>query len=167
VNVLLQHYPDEIANILEKYPADQKRSAVMPLLHLAQREAGFINRQAILDIAEIVEVTTTDVASLIGFYTLFHDKEGGRYRFQVCTDLSCALRGADHFVGQLCKNLGIQVGETTADGLISVEEVTCLAGCDHGPVFQVQGDGEINYHEDQTIETAMKLVEELRKHANS
>ena len=67
---------------------------------------------------------------------------------------------------QLCQNLAIKVGETTPDGLIMVEEVTCLAGCDKSPMFQVQGDGEITYHENQTVDQAMKLVEELRRHAN-
>ena len=167
MNVLQQRYPTEIAQILAKYPADQKRSAMMPLLFLAQRELGYINRQSLLDIAEIIETTPTEVASVIGFYTLFHDTPGGRYRLQVCTDLSCALRGADRLVEQLCQNLAIRTGETTSDGLITVEEVTCLAGCNRGPLFQLQGDGEMTYHENQTVETTMKLVEELRQHANS
>ena len=166
MNVLQQSYPDEIGQILAKYPPEQKRSAMMPLLYLAQRELGFINRQSLLDIAEILETTPTEVASVIGFYTLFHDTPGGRYRLQVCTDLSCALRGADRFVEQLCQNLAIRTGETTPDGLITVEEVTCLAGCNRSPLFQLQGNGETTYHENQTIETAMKLVEELRQHAN-
>ena len=166
MNVLMQRYPDEIARILAKYPADQKRSAVMPLLYLAQRELGYLTRQSIQDIAEILELSTTEVSSVVGFYTLLHDEPGGRYRLQVCTDLSCALRGADRFLEQLCQNLAIRVGETTPDGLIMVEEVTCLAGCDKSPVFQLQGDGEITYYENQTVDKAMKLVEELRRHAN-
>jgi len=166
VNVLMQRYPDEIARILAKYPADQKRSAVMPLLYLAQRELGYLTRQSIQDIAEILELSTTEVSSVVGFYTLLHDEPGGRYRLQVCTDLSCALRGADRFLEQLCQNLAIRVGETTPDGLVMVEEVTCLAGCDKSPVFQLQGDGEITYYENQTVDKAMKLVEELRRHAN-
>jgi len=166
VNVFMQRYPDEITHILAKYPADQKRSAVMPLLYLAQRELGYLTRQSIQDIAQVLNITTTEVSSVVGFYTLFHDQPGGRYRLQVCTDLSCALRGADRFLEQLCQNLAIKVGETTPDGLVMVEEVTCLAGCDRSPVFQLQGDGEITYYENQTIDKAMQLVEELRQHAN-
>ena len=166
MNVLIQRYPDEIERILAKYPADQKRSAVMPLLYLAQSEPGYLTRQSIQDIAEIVNISTTEVSSVVGFYTLFHDQPGGRYRLQVCTDLSCALRGAERFVEQLCQNLSIRIGETTPDGLVMVEEVTCLAGCDKSPMFQLQGDGEITYHENQTVDQAMKLVEELRRHAN-
>jgi NADH-quinone oxidoreductase subunit E len=162
----MQRYPDEIEHILAKYPAEQKRLAVMPLLYLAQRELGYLTRQSIQDIAEILELSTTEVSSVVGFYTLLHDEPGGRYRLQVCTDLSCALRGADRFLEQLCQNLAIRVGETTPDGLIMVEEVTCLASCDKSPVFQLQGDGEITYYENQTVDKAMKLVEELRRHAN-
>ena len=162
----MQRYPDEITHILAKYPADQKRSAVLPLLYLAQRELGYLTRQSIQDIAEILEISTTEVSSVVGFYTLLHDQPGGRYRLQVCTDLSCALRGAERFLEQLCQNLAIKVGETTPDGLVMVEEVTCLAGCDRSPVFQLQGDGEITYYENQTVDQAMQLVEELRQHAN-
>ena len=109
--------------------------------------------------------SSVKIASVVGFYTLFHDAEekGGRFRIQVCTDLPCALRGADAFLEQLCKNIGIKVGETTSDGMITIEAVTCLAGCNHAPVFQVQGDGELTYHEDQTVESAEKTIDELRK----
>jgi NADH-quinone oxidoreductase subunit E len=163
VNLLQTKYPAEIAQILSKYPPDFRRSAVMPLLYLAQRETGFLNRQAIQDVAEITGLSTTEVGSIIGFYTLYHDKPGGRYRLQVCTDLACALRGADQFLEKLCENLGVRVGETTADGLLTVEEVTCLAGCDRAPLFQVQTGDDIAYHEHQTVESALETIEKLRQ----
>jgi NADH-quinone oxidoreductase subunit E len=172
VNKLAQTYPDEITRVMAKYPADQKRSAVMPLLYLAQREAGYITKQAMGDIAELCDITTTEVASIIGFYTLYHaagtsgSAPGGRYRIQVCTDLPCALRGADEFLQKLCQNIGLKVGETTPDGLVTIEEVTCLAGCHRAPMFQVQGDGEITYHENQTVESALELVSSLRQKAS-
>lgn len=160
---LAEKYPDEVQSILAKYPADQKRSAVMPLLYLAQREQGFVSFHSIQEIAEILEISTTEVGSIIGFYTLYHDQPGGKYRIQVCTDLPCALRGAEQFLEELCEKLGIQVGETTPDGLISVEQVMCLAGCDRAPMFQVQtGDG-LSYHENQTVESALRYLESLRK----
>jgi NADH-quinone oxidoreductase subunit E len=167
VNQLMLTYPDEISAVLAKYPPEQKRAAVMPLLHLAQRERGFITRQTLLDISEITGASTSEVASIVGFYTLYHAEEdnGGPYRIQVCTDLPCALRGADEFLQNLCENIGIKVGETTPDGLISIEEVTCLAGCHHAPVFQLQGGGDLSYHEDQTVETALELVKDLRAKA--
>jgi len=163
VNLLQAKYPAEIAQILSKYPPDFRQSAVMPLLYLAQRETGFLNRQAIQDVAEITGLSTTEVGSIIGFYTLFHEKPGGRYRLQVCTDLACALRGADQFLEKLCENLGVRVGETTDDGLLTVEEVTCLAGCDRAPLFQVQTGDDIAYHEQQTVESALETIEKLRQ----
>lgn len=163
MKLLAEKYSDEVQTILAKYPPDQKRSAVMPLLYLAQREQGFVSFHSIQEIAEIVDISTTEVGSIIGFYTLYHDQPGGKYRIQVCTDLPCALRGAEQFLEELCDKLGIQVGETTPDGLISVEQVMCLAACDRAPMFQVQtGDG-LSYHENQTVESAMRYIESLRK----
>jgi len=162
VNQLLQKYPEEVQQILAKYPPEFKRSAVMPLLYLAQRETNYVPRQALQDIAEILGISTTDVASIVGFYTLYYDEPGGRYRIQVCTDLPCALRGADRFLQELCERLGIEEGGTTPDGLFTVEAVKCLAACHRAPVFQVQGDGEIVYHENQTVELAMAWIEEVR-----
>jgi NADH-quinone oxidoreductase subunit E len=160
---LAEKYPEEVKQILSRYPAEFKRSAVMPLLYLAQRDEGYITKGAMQDIADMLEIGVTDVSSLIGFYTLYHDKKEGKYRMQVCTDLPCALRGADEFMNKLCENLGIQVGETTPDGLITLEAVTCLAGCDRAPMFQIQtGDG-LEYHENMTVDRTMELVEALRK----
>lgn len=165
MNELQSKYPAEIQKILAKYPPDRRASAVMPLLYLAQRQSGYIDRQSVQEIAEIIGLSTTDIDALIGFYTLYHDQPAGRYRLQVCTDLPCALRGAEDFLHNLCANLGIKVGETTPDGLFTIEEVTCLAGCHRAPLFQLQGDGEIAYHEDQTVDTALALVNELRRQA--
>jgi NADH-quinone oxidoreductase subunit E len=162
MNALIEKYPAEVQNILAKYPADQMRSAVMPLLYLAQIQLGYLTKSLMQNVAEIIGIDVTEVASVVGFYTLFHDGPGGRYRLQVCTDLSCAMRGAEQFLQKMCQNIGIRVGETTADGLITIEEVTCLAGCDRAPIFQVQGDGEIVYHESMTEEKAMALVDQLR-----
>ncbi len=160
---LAEKYPVEIKKILAKYPADQKRSAVMPLMYLAQRDGGYITKGAMQEIAEILDISVTDVGSLVGFYTLFHDKKEGKYRMQVCTDLPCALRGADQFLESLCANLGIQIGETTADGLITLESVMCLAACDKAPMFQIQtGDG-LEYHEDMTVDRTMELIQALRR----
>ena len=161
--MLAEKYPDEIKIILAKYPPDQKRSAVMPLLYLAQREGGYVTKGAMEDIAKMLDITSTDVAGIVGFYTLFHDKPAGKYRMQVCTDLPCALRGADKFMQELCANLGIQVGETTADGLITIEAVTCLAGCDRAPMFQLQSNEGLEYHENMNMDKTMELVEALKQ----
>jgi NADH-quinone oxidoreductase subunit E len=161
--MLAEKYPDEVKKILAKYPPEQKRSAVMPLLYLAQRSGGYITKGAMEEIAKILDITSTEVAELVGFYTLYHDKPAGKYRMQVCTDLSCALRGADKFLQELCGNLGIQVGETTPDGLITIEAVMCLAGCDKAPMFQLQSADGIAYHENMTMDKTVELVEALKK----
>jgi NADH-quinone oxidoreductase subunit E len=160
---LAEKFPKEVKQILGRYPAEFKRSAVMPLLYLAQREDGYITKAAMQDIADMLEIGVTEVGALIGFYTLYHDKKEGKYRMQVCTDLPCALRGADEFMNSLCSNLGIQVGETTPDGLITLEAVTCLAACDRAPMFQLQSADGLEYHEDMTVDRTMELVEALRK----
>ncbi len=160
---LAEKYPKEVKNILAKYPPEHKRSAVMPLLYLAQREEGCVDRHAMQEIAALVDITETEVASIIGFYTLYHDKPAGKLRIQVCTDLPCALRGADQFLADLCAKLGIEPGGTTPDGLVTVEPVMCLAACDKAPMFQTQGPDGIKYHENMTVEKTMELVEALKK----
>jgi NADH-quinone oxidoreductase subunit E len=160
---LAEKYPQEVKKILAKYPPERKQSAVMPLLHLAQLEAGFVDRHAVVEIAKICGITETDVAEIIGFYTLYHDKPEGKLRIQICNDISCALRGADEFLAKLCDRLGIQPGGTTADGLITVEAVMCLAACDKAPMFQVQGPDGITYHENMTVDKTMEFIETARK----
>lgn len=160
---LTETYPKEVEKILAKYPPEHKRSAVMPLLYLAQREGGYVDRHAIREISEMLDITDTEVASIIGFYTLYHDKPEGVLRIQVCTDLPCALRGADKFLADLCAKLGIEPGGTTPDGLVTVEPVMCLAACDKAPMFQTQGPDGIKYHEHMTVDKTMELIDGLKR----
>ena len=162
---LAEKYPKEVEKLLAKYPPEQKRSAVMPLLYLAQRDEGYVDRHAIRDIAQMLEISDTEISSIIGFYTLYHDKPEGKLRLQICNDLPCALRGADQFLADLCEKLGIEPGGTTADGLITVEAVMCLAACDKAPMFQTQGADGIKYHEHMTVESTMDLIENFKKEA--
>ena len=158
MNPFQEKYAKEIEQVMAKYPPDQKRSAVMALLYLAQRDGSYVTKQEMAEIGEILEITSTEVASIVGFYTLYHDKPEGKYRIQVCNDLPCALRGADEFLENLCENVGIKVGETTDDGLVTIEAVMCLAGCDKAPMFQVQSPDGIEYHENMTVETTLDLI---------
>jgi NADH-quinone oxidoreductase subunit E len=161
--LLADKHQKQIDQILGKYPPEEKRAAVLPLLYLAQREYGYVTGQAIDEVAGILDLDPTQVGGLVGFYTLFHEHPGGTYKIQICTDLPCALRGAETFAAKICENLGVQFGEITADNMIKVEEVKCLAGCDKAPMFQVQGSDGIHYHEDQDVESAMKVIDGLRK----
>jgi NADH-quinone oxidoreductase subunit E len=163
--MLSEKYPQEVQAILAKYPADQRRSAVMPLLYLAQREKMYLTRDDMAEVGEIIGVSVTDVAGIAGFYSLYYEEPGGKYHIQVCTDLPCALRGADRFMDELCSRLGIQPGETTADGLITIERVMCLAACDKAPMFQVHSGSGLKYYENQTVESALGLIEQLRADA--
>jgi NADH-quinone oxidoreductase subunit E len=160
---LAEKYPREIEAIYAKYPPDRKRSAVMPLLYLVQRDEGYITKDSMAEIAALLDLEMTEVASIIGFYSLYHDKKEGKYRMQVCNDLPCALRGADQFLDSLCQNLGIKVGETTPDGLITLEAVTCLAACDKAPMFQLQESDQLAYHENMTMDKTMELIDALKK----
>ena len=159
---LEKKYAKEVKQILSKYPPEYKRSAVMPLLYVAQREEGYISKEAMRDIANILEITETEVGSIVGFYTLYHEKKEGKYRMQICTDLPCALRGADEFMNQVCDHLNVKDGETTADGLVTVEHVMCLAACDRAPMFQTQGPDGIKYHEYMTIDRVNEWLEALK-----
>lgn len=161
--MIAEKYAAEIQAILAKYPSDQKRSAVMPLLYIAQRDGGYVTREEMIEISEILDITPTDVASIIGFYTLYHDHAEGKIRIQVCNDLPCALRGADEFLEKLCDSLGIQVGETTPDGTVTIEAVMCLAACDKAPMFQAQTPEGLAYYEEQTVSSALEVIQDLQK----
>lgn len=161
--MLADKYRTEIDAILAKYPTEHKRSAAMPLLYLAQKEYGHVTRAALQEVADLIGAEPTQVGSLVGFYTLYHDQAEGKLRVQICTDLPCALRGAETFAEQVCQNIGVRLGETTPDGMITVEAVMCLAGCDRAPMFQVQDTNGIHYHENQTVESALKAIEERRR----
>ncbi len=158
--MLIEKYKDRIDAILAKYP--EKRSAVMPLLYLAQEEYGYITAEAVREVADICGIDPTQVYALTGFYTMFYEKPKGKYLLQVCTDLPCALRGAEEFYQSLREYLGIEGDSgTTEDGLFTLERVMCLAACDRAPVMQVN----FEYHENLNKELARALIDELRARA--
>ncbi len=163
--MLVEKYREEIEAIMAKYPPEQSRAAVMPLLHLAQNEHGYLPAEAVDEIADFLGLDSTEVAKLIRFYTLYHHKQGGKFKIQVCTDLPCALRGAQEFSDELCQELGVEPNQPTEDGLIEVEEVMCLAACHRAPMFQLQDQEGLHYHENQSVESAMEVIEKLRAEA--
>ena len=111
-----------------------------------------------------MEISTTEVSSIVGFYTLYYDQPAGRYRIQVCTDLPCALRGAVEFYRRLADRLGLPPeGGTTADGLFTLEEVVCLAACDKAPMCQIN----LEYHHNLTDQTIDAIIADLRAQAAS
>jgi len=166
--MLADNHADQIATILAKYPPDQKRSAVMPLLYLAQSEYGYITPGAMVEVGQLTDLSPTEVASVVGFYTLYSDASFGKRRMQICTDLPCALRGAEAFAGEVCQKLGVKPGQITKDGEVMVETVMCLAGCDHAPMFQVQDAHGVHYHESppgqpMTADQALAILDQYKQ----
>ena len=149
-------YAQDIEKHFAKYP--DKRSAVMPLLHIAQEEYGYIDDEGIQEVAELCELDPTHVKSIAGFYTMYSENPKGKYWLQVCTDLACALRGADQFHKDLKEYLGVEEGGTTEDGAFTVEHVMCLAACDKAPMLQCN----FHYMENLDMEKMKKWVEEKR-----
>lgn len=159
--MLAEKYADRIAKIFAKYP--DKRSGVMALLYLAQEEYGWVTPEALKEVAALCDIDPTQVQSIAGFYTMYSEKPKGKYWLQVCTDLPCALRGADEFYRQLCEYLGLgEEGGTTEDGLFTVEPVMCLAACDRAPMLQCN----FHYHENLDMEKMKALIEQWRSEAS-
>lgn len=156
MSTVLDITQDGIDAILAKYPT--KRSAVLPLCLLAQKAFGFVGPEAVRHVAAILELDPTEVKGIVSFYALLREKPGGRFVIQVCNDLPCALRGADQFVEHVCDKLGVRVGDTTDDGLFTVETVMCVAACAKAPVAQIDSE----HYENLDPETFSDVVAHLR-----
>jgi len=130
----------------------------MPILYVAQDQYGWVSPEAIQDVAEVCELDPTQVKSIAGFYSMYSEQPKGKYWLQVCTDLPCALKGADQFYKELLALLGVENGGTTADGLFTAEHVTCLAACDRAPMLQCN----FHYHENLDMSKVKALVEQWR-----
>ncbi|MCB0033777.1 MAG: NAD(P)H-dependent oxidoreductase subunit E [Anaerolineales bacterium] len=159
--MLKEKYAQEIESLLARYPEDQSRSAILPLMHIAQQEYGYMSEDAMDEVADILGIDRTQVLSIAGFYTLYYEEPVGKYVLEVCNDLPCALRGADEFIEMACQKLGVKKDEVTADGLFSVKNVMCLAACDKAPMLQCN----LRYVENLTEEKFDALLEELRQEA--
>ncbi len=159
MNVLAQKYGERIQKVFGKYP--DKRSAVMPMLYIAQEEYGWVSPEGIREVAELCDLDPTQVKSIAGFYTMYSEQPKGRYWLQVCTDLACALRGADEFHEQLKETLGVEEGGTTADGLFTVEHVMCLGACDRAPMLQCN----FHFHENLDMDKMNALIARWRAEA--
>ena len=145
-----------ITQLKERYP--QSKSALLPVLHLAQREHdGWLSDEVMAEVAEVMGLPPAEVRSAVSFYTLFNCQPVGRYLVQVCTNISCSLLGAEHIVNHLERQLGIGVGETTADGLFTLLEVECLGSCGTAPMMQVND----TYYENLTVERVDQILGEL------
>jgi NADH-quinone oxidoreductase subunit E len=143
--------------IIARYPL--KRSAMAPLLLFAQDEVGYVSDEVIEEVARRVEVRPIEVVEVCSYYSMLRRQPVGRYHFQICTNISCMLRGGQELFEHCSRKLGIGHKQTTSDGRFSLEEVECLGACCGAPAAQVNYD----YYENLTPEKLDALIEEFRK----
>ena len=139
-----------------KYP--DPRSAVLEALYVVQEEQGYVTEEGMEEVAQLLDISRSDVAGIATFYTLFNKRPVGKYMLHVCTTLSCSLLGAEHLVDYLSARLGIKIGETTPDGLFTLLTTECLGDCGNAPVMMV-GD---TYYDNLTPEKLDTLLEKLK-----
>ena len=145
--------------LIAKYPDSRQASAVMPLLDLAQRQHdGWLPRAAMDHVADMLSMPRIRAYEVATFYTMYNLAPVGRHHVQVCTNLPCWLRGADEVVGACRKTLGLDFGETSADGAFTLSEVECLGACVNAPMMQINDD----YFEDLDAVSTESVLTELR-----
>jgi NADH-quinone oxidoreductase subunit E len=146
-----------LQHLVSIYP--QKRSALIPMLLLAQKEQGYVTMEAMEYIAGILDLSSSEVESTMSFYTLLRRKPAGKYHMLICTNLACMLRGSDDIEASVKRKLGVELGQVTADGLFSAIEFECLGSCTTAPAMQVNGE----FHENLDVPKVEALIDELRK----
>ncbi len=146
----------EIEEIIGHYP--QKRAALLQVLHIAQREFGYIDEEVERTVASLLEIPPVQVHEVVTFYTMYKRKPMGKYHIQVCRNLTCTLMGAESVLSYLMKKLKIRPGEVTPDGKFSLETVECLGACEMAPVMQINFD----YYGNLTPEKIDEILEKLK-----
>lgn len=148
----------EMQSHLVKYPPERKRSALIPLLFVIQRERGWIDNAGVNFLAKFLDLEVTDVWETATFYSMFNLRPVGRHHLQICKTLSCKIMGEPEITEHICSKLGIHPGETTEDGRFTVSLVECLGSCGTAPMMQVGFD----YYEDLTTEKVDKILDSLK-----
>ena len=147
------------AKLLESYPPGRTRSAVVPMLLYAQDEVGHISNELIEEVAKRCKVQPLQVDEVVGYYSMLHRKPLGKFHVQVCTNISCLLRGGEELYEHASKTLGIGNKEVTSDGQFSLEEVECMGACSWAPAVEINYD----FHHFVTPERLDALIADLRK----
>lgn len=155
--MLYDKYRDEIDGILARYPI--KRSALLPLLYIAQDEYGRLNEDSIREVAEILDLPYTDAFEVVGFYSLFYNEDVGKFVLDVCDDVPCCFCGGEELIAALEENLQTKAGYTSSDGMFTLRRVKCIAACDQAPVMQAN----LEFHNKVTPDKVPALLEELRR----
>ena len=156
-------YTDEnrakLEEICARYPPEQRKSAILAALYLAQHQQGYLTRNAMKHVASAIGCTPADVEDVVTYYTMFYTRPVGKHVLLVCRTLSCALMGAERVTEELSKTLGIAPGETDNAGEFTLLEVECLGACDRAPVVGVND----HWHECQKPEDVRALIDGLRQ----
>ena len=152
------------AREVAKYPADQKQSAVMACLSIAQQELGWVSPEAEEAIAGVLGMAPVAVREVTTFYNMYNQRPVGRFKLNVCTNLPCQLRNGQQAMDYLCKKLGVEDGGTTADGLFTVQKCECLGACADAPVMLVNDRQMISYMSNDRLD---ELVTTLKSHAKA
>ncbi len=147
----IEFSPDKLSRVNElisRYP--HKEAAVLPVLYLAQEEFGYLSLESIEYVAKLMGIPTASLYGTVSFYSLLYMKPMGRHHIQVCRTFPCALLGAEKITNSIKKKLGIDIGETTADGKFTLSEVECLASCGTAPMMQINDKYYENLSEEKT-----------------
>jgi NADH-quinone oxidoreductase subunit E len=154
---------NKVSEIIQRYPEGKQKSALLPILHLAQDEFGGWLDTPVMDyVATLLNIEPIEVYEVASFYSMYNLKPVGRYLFEVCHTGPCMINGSDDIIGYIKSKLNIGVGETTADGLFTLKTVECLGACGYAPMMQL---GK-TYREHLTKEKVDAIVEECRSKAN-
>lgn len=156
-----KRFDEEIEKHLARYPEGRKASAILPGLHLVQDILGWIPDEAMIQVAEKCGATPEKVREVATFYAMYFLKPKGKYLVEVCTNISCSLRGAEYLLAHLEQRFGIKNGETTPDGQVTLREFECMGACGNAPVLQVNS----RFHMDMTLSKADALADELLEQA--
>jgi NADH-quinone oxidoreductase subunit E len=148
-----------LAKLMVSYPEGRIRSALIPMLLYCQDEVGHLSEEVMLECAKRLGISRLQVDEVIGYYSMLHKKPLGRYHVQVCTNVSCQLRGAEELYHHAEQTLGIGHKQVTEDGLFSLEEVECMGACSWAPAIQVNYD----FHHNVTNESLTALLDDIRK----
>jgi NADH-quinone oxidoreductase subunit E len=147
------------AKLLNSYPPGRQRAAMIPMLLYAQDEVGAVTQELVEEVARRIGVTPLQVDEVVGYYSMLHRKPLGKYHVQICTNISCLLRGGMELWEHACKKTGLGHKEVSADGQISLEEVECIGACSWAPAVQVNYE----FHHQMTPEKLDRLLDSLRK----
>ena len=150
---------EKVKEIIARYPEGRQKSALLPVLHVAQEQWGWLSSEVMDHVASLLSLEPVEVYEVATFYTMYHLDPVGKHVIEYCRTGPCCLMGGEDVYGYLKQKLGVEAGQTTADGLFTLKEVECLAACGWGPVFQIREKYYMNLTNDKVDE----IIEELSK----